>query len=299
LAHMRATSDATLRVITERLAQIEAIATSVSEKIDSVGMVVPLGDGLLLARNRLGFVALNQADAATVAHLAQGTLPEPGTLALVEMLLKPGDCFIDIGANVGIFTLAAAGRVGHKGHVLACEPTPATARALRTTVQVNNCTDRVRIEEVAVGRQSGRQPFHLTPISGHNSLYPLPHETSTIEIEVRSLDELTSPGSQWSLAKIDVEGAELEVLAGMARLLSENPDLPIIVEFGPSHFARVGSTVEAWLQTIRSLGLTPFEIDADRPVLRRLRSVGLEEIFSINLLLVRDLKGRLVTLVET
>lgn len=82
---------------------------------------------------------------------------------------------------------------------------------------------------------------------GHSSLYALPEEDGVgrdITIEVTRLDDIIGPDQRLDVVKIDVEGAELDVLAGMDRLVQENPDLAIVAEYGPSHLERVGVTPE-------------------------------------------------------
>ena len=78
----------------------------------------------------------------------------------------------------------------------------------------------------------------------------------------------------------------------MERLLREAPDLAVIVEFGPSHLLRSGVTIEAWFEALTAPGFTPWEIDEASGTIRPLRSSGLQDVFSMNLLLLRDLPSR-------
>jgi FkbM family methyltransferase len=161
-------------------------------------------------------------------------------------LLRPGDAMIDAGANIGLFAVLAASRVGPNGLVIACEPSPATMTLLRANVARNDF-DWVELHEVAVAEQPGRLAFEdFGPGSGFSSFAPENAGSGTrVEVEVTTLDELAGDRlGQVRLVKLDVEGAELRALRGASRLLGDaRPDF--IVELEPEHLQRQGSSVEA------------------------------------------------------
>jgi hypothetical protein len=113
-----------------------------------------------------------------------------------------------------------------------------------------------------------------------------------VEVLVRPLDALLASGDHPALLKIDAEGFELDIWRGMERLLRETSHLAIIVEFGPAHLLRSGVTIETWFETLIAPGFTPWEIDEVSGTIRPLRSSGLQDVFSINLLLLRDPPSR-------
>ena len=277
------------RAIAEAAASGAAVAQMADEVRQaarrSLGLVVPLGNGLILVRTAIGFIALDTVDTATVAYLAEGYPPEQGSLELLARLLRLGDGFIDAGANYGIFSIVGGRAVSPGGRVLAVEPNPAVVRALRTSLHLNGLADRVRVEEVAGGREEATATFFVAEISGHSSLYPLDETAEPIEVRVRRLDDLTEPGSRWSVVKLDTEGAELDILLGMDRIRADNPDLHVIVEFGPSHIRRSNSSVEAWMAAWHEAGFVAYEIDPHRAVVSPLRETGLETADSLNLLM--------------
>jgi hypothetical protein len=92
--------------------------------------------------------------------------------------------------------------------------------------------------------------------------------------------------------KIDAEGFELDVWRGMQRVLRETPNVAVIVEFGPSHLLRAGMRIEDWFAALTAPGFTPWEIDEASGAIRPLRSSGLQDVFSMNLLLLRDQPSR-------
>jgi FkbM family methyltransferase len=168
---------------------------------------------------------------------------EPSARAM-RSLLAPGDVVIDGGANIGLFTLLAAGLVGRSGQVIACEPSPTTMALLRANVE-DNRLDWVHLREAAIAEKHGRLVMRVfEPGSGYSSFAPLTTEASTeVEVDVTTLDELAaSLAVPVTLVKLDVEGAELRALRGAARLLTaDRPDF--IIELEPEHLARQGCSV--------------------------------------------------------
>ena len=137
----------------------------------------------------------------------------------------PGTVVWDVGANVGYFSLLAA-RLG--GHVHAFEPVPESAARLRGNVAANGLEDRVEVHEAAVGATAGRQPFLVVRDASWSHLADRGRHKATREerdVEVVRLDDLDLPPPD--LVKIDVEGSEVAVLDGAARVLREHR--PVLV----------------------------------------------------------------------
>ena len=262
-------------------------------------LIVQCGE-LLLQRNALslgdevavrtdgGYLLVPKEDPGLLVALVEtrGRL-EPGTLKVVQERLRKGGLMIDVGASVGSHAVPAARRVGPSGRVIALEPTPRVAELLRRTAALNELQDWLLVEQCAAGEAEGQAAFGLSPNTTHNSFVPVEGSSETIQVAVRPLDALVPPGTRVDLVKIDAEGAELQVLRGMHRIIADNPKLTVIVEFGPSHLRRIGTTVDAWLAEIQAPGFTAWEIDEATGETRPLRDEGLDEVFSLNLLLLR------------
>jgi FkbM family methyltransferase len=169
---------------------------------------------------------------------------EPAARAM-RWLLRPGDVVIDAGANIGLFTVLAAGHVGPDGRVIACEPSPTTMELLRRNVAQNDF-DWVELREVALAESPGRLEMHVfTPGSGYSSFAPADAGASRpVEVSVTTLDDVAGDLlDRTRIVKLDIEGAELRALRGASRLLEHaRPDF--IVELEPEHLERQGSTVE-------------------------------------------------------
>jgi FkbM family methyltransferase len=219
---------------------------------DAESYAVRLADGYLMSpKSEPTFTVM-------LANAPSGGL-EAGTRRVLRALIEPGMTIADVGANVGLLTLACARATGPSGQVHAFEPEVGPRRQLEKTCALNGLS-WVKLHAAAVGRTAERRTFHVSPIIGHSSLYALPIEEQEaardVEVEVVALDGLP----QLDVVKIDVEGAELDVLAGMAQQIAANPNLAIVAEFGPSHLERLGVAAEAWWDAFAVHGFTPYAI---------------------------------------
>jgi FkbM family methyltransferase len=156
---------------------------------------------------------------------------ERGYLAYLRALVDVGDTAIDVGANIGAYTLALAHMVGRSGEVIAFEPVPALEQALRDAIRMNELNN-VRLVRAAVGSRPGIADLHSfdEPANrGVASLAPASARGRSIPVEVTTLDEAVD--QPVSFLKIDVEGFETEVLRGAERLLAAPSLRAILVEF--------------------------------------------------------------------
>jgi FkbM family methyltransferase len=249
--------------------------------------VIPSGNGEVLIRTAVGYVICDANDFEVLASLVDGGEMERGTRLLIERVVRPGDTVVDVGAHIGMHTLAAARALQGRGSVHAFEPYGPSAARLRRALAVNGLAAQVEVHEAAVADAAGHKPLHLGQVSGHHSLYPLGAEASGAAAEtvvtVVTLDEALRDVPSPSLIKIDVEGAERAVIAGARSLLARSPNAVLIVEFGPSHLLRVGDDPEAWFADFEALGLIYRAIDPETGRLRERSRTSLLEVDSMNL----------------
>ena len=145
---------------------------------------------------------------------ALGTI-EPLVQEAVASLVAPGDVLYDVGANVGFFTVLGARLVGPQGTVVAFEPVAEYAQALEHNVKLNGFGNVV-IRRVAVANEPGRRGLEL----GRSETTARLVEHAATSVEATSLDEELRRGALApDVVKIDVEGAEVDVLDGMAETL--------------------------------------------------------------------------------
>jgi FkbM family methyltransferase len=155
---------------------------------------------------------------------------------LIDASIEPGDHVIDVGAHIGLNTVYMAARVGPSGRVMAIEPAPDNLAVLRRNLVANHL-EAVTVRAVAAGRIHEARDFFLRgSVSAVNSLFPdsfYAEVSEVARITVMPLDDLVDDGAAIPrLIKVDVEGAELDVIAGMPRLLTA-PDIRLIVEWHP------------------------------------------------------------------
>jgi FkbM family methyltransferase len=250
--------------------------------------VIPLGQDFAV-RTDAGYLLVPSEDPALLVAVVEsrGRL-EPGTLGIVLSLLPEGGLLVDVGASVGTFALPAARKVGPRGRVVALEPAPRVAALLRRTIALNHLDTVVDVHECAAGEAARTAEFALSALTTHNSFWQPDDTVEVISVAVRPLDAMLAPDSRVDVVKIDVEGAELQVWRGMQRIVSNNPDIAVVLEFGPEHLRRAGVSVEDWFAELIASGLSAWEIDKATASVRPLRSAGLGDVFSLNILLMRD-----------
>ena len=167
---------------------------------------------------------------------------------ILKSLLREGDFAIDVGANFGWYSTLFSRIVGSSGRVLSFEPVPATKRILERNLALNHCLHNTTSEQVALGSESGWAQIYVfrgLP-DGQASISPQGRRDYTIyEIEMRTLDEILSGGqANPFLVKVDVEGAEKDVLMGAQETIKTNK--PVIM-------------LEINLHTAKSVGVSPTE----------------------------------------
>jgi FkbM family methyltransferase len=249
--------------------------------------VVPLETGFLAVRTPVGWIVLPDTEIATLLHLADGrNTQEPGTVRFVQDQLPHDGQAIDVGAHVGMLTIPMARAVAPLGTVDALEPFPSNAAALRRTIVANSLEVTVQVHEAAADSSTGTAQF----VAGANGqlgalVGPESAPASAIEVATVCLDDIRPPGSRIDVVKIDAEGAELRVLAGMRRIIADNPGLVVVAEFGPSHLRARGVTTKEWFEAFAQAGLrVATEIDEAARTVTPLRPAdALDRVYSINI----------------
>src|SRR4030095_12986569 len=170
-------------------------------------------------------------------------LYELDTARLIHRLLNPNSWFVDVGANLGYFTLLAAKWTAPTGRIDAFEPDPINRQRLEAHLRENNLTDRVRIHPIAASSQPGKIELIHPQSAGTNhgmaSFYKsLTGEGQTFTVATARLDDALDGFPD--LIKIDVEGAELSVIEGMQKILSSASPPRLIIEHNPTSCAAAG-----------------------------------------------------------
>jgi FkbM family methyltransferase len=193
------------------------------------------------SRHRIKLVVSSPAIAKRLGSAEK----EPFTVEWIEKSVEAGDVFYDVGANVGAYSLIAAKATGNGARVFAFEPSPPTFHDLSRNVLLNGCSDSIVALPFALWSETGLHSFKLRSLDPgtarhHVSSDPRPNGPLTQRILAVRLDDLVE---RFGLpvpthAKIDVDGAELDVLRGAERTLARPEWRSIIVELDPGETER-------------------------------------------------------------
>jgi FkbM family methyltransferase len=239
-------------------------------------------------------IALNQDDAIVSGSLALGCY-ETFVTDVLEALLRPGMTFFDVGANIGIYTALGARIVGSTGRVVAVEPGPGNVAIIQETVRLNRF-ENVTVAARAAGDRAEQVSLYLC---GDNPADHRLHDSTgrrpQVTVETVTLDALAVECGlvRADVVKIDTQGSEAAVFAGMTQLLAAKPAPIIVAEFWPWGLAQAGADPRALLHRITAAGFLVYEIDGDRrtvspcPSLEALAGLNLERQH-VNLLLCQD-----------
>ena len=192
---------------------------------------------------------------------------ETETTRLFESLIKPGMVIVDVGAHVGYYSLLAARLVGPTGKVYSFEPDPDNHSLLLKNIEYNGYHN-IRAVNYAISNRLGSATLYNTALdSGRHSIYQhgLP-QRGTVTVDTTPMDTFLE-GEGWpriGLVKIDVEGAELDVLMGMEQLIGRSPEINLIVEFNPRLLEDAGVNPSEFLDIPRAWSFTTYCIDEKR-----------------------------------
>jgi FkbM family methyltransferase len=182
----------------------------------------------------------------------------PVEVAAFRAALRPGDHAVDVGANVGCYTLLFARWVGSTGRVLALEPAPDAFDGLVRHVALNGLAAQVTALNIAASDRAGVARLAVDGFQGTNHLVAGGSDDGARSIDVRTetLDELCERERiDPALMKVDVEGAELSVLRGAAETIRRMGEgLSLFVEMHPSAWREAGVTVDDVRGELRGMG---------------------------------------------
>ena len=208
-------------------------------------------------------------------------LQEFEDMGFVLHALREGDLFVDVGANIGSYTVLAAGACN--ADVIAFEPVPATFGHLQDNINLNGLAGRVRARGIGLAAYAGALCF-TSALDSVNHVIPEERckELGGVRVPVETLDAALA-GESPTVIKIDVEGYEAEVLKGGSATLRSAGLLAVVVELqgaqGHQGFGDAGAHAQ-----LLSAGFAPFRYD---PLTRNLARVS-ERVPSANVLYIRD-----------
>jgi FkbM family methyltransferase len=186
-------------------------------------------------------------------------------LSTIQGLLSSGMTVVDVGANVGFYTLTIAASVGPTGRVIAFEPDPFCFDILKSRIRRFRLRN-IEAQQLAIGDRTGEVTLFCSAYNrADNRLHPT-HDESNVEahhVQMRSLDSvLAEKGAlRVDAMKIDVQGAEEHVLKGAQRTLRSGLKW-IWIEFSPAHLQGAGTDPKGFLAALAGLSMGLHEVDA-------------------------------------
>jgi FkbM family methyltransferase len=175
--------------------------------------------------------------------------------------VRPGAIVLDVGANVGAYTLLFSQWTGQSGRVFAFEPSPSAASSLRRPVELNDARN-VEVVEAAVSDREGSAALYDEGVAGRSSLLALANHRSTTTVKTMTIDRFCGERSLApDVVKIDVEGVEVDVLRGARRTLASDA-IVAFVEFHPSVWRSRHEDARNLARELEAQGLEPEPLDA-------------------------------------
>jgi FkbM family methyltransferase len=211
-----------------------------------------------------------------------GRYYEFGVLSTLDLLLRPGDGFVDIGANIGMVTLHARHLVGASGRIDCFEPNPHCVTAIHEHLSMNGIKN-VNVHPCALADKPGSLRLKLT--SEHTGTATLSEvggdAIKTLDVDVRIGDDEIDEAPR--VIKIDVEGFELHVLKGLSRTLTKHRPF-LITELLDAHLSRAGTSVSEVATFLRDHGYRAYGVRSGRkrrflPERLLLREIRPDDVF--------------------
>jgi FkbM family methyltransferase len=233
---------------------------------------VPVAGDRVLCRS-LGRYKLfvDSADVGFGAHLMLDGFWEFGVTEFIARNVKPGMTALDLGANVGYYTLLMAELVGAQGRVLAFEPNRNSAQNLMDSVSINGFSGRVTTRREAIWHSSGVTAHFLSPArEPKNAAVVSPDRAMDVregesleEVQTFALDDLQD---QVAFAKADIEGAEEKMWRGSQSFFRRNPAMTFLLEFNCARCAEPGRILDeiSELFRLRALNEDSKVVDVQR-----------------------------------
>jgi FkbM family methyltransferase len=202
---------------------------------------------------------------------------EEAETVFIEKMVRPGMAVVDIGANIGYFTTLAAQKVGPTGRVVALEPDLYNYSLLTRNIEANGLTDVLPIHAALGAAPGTARLFRSRNNYGDHRLYGETRpgwwyglrrtiaRRECVSVPVETLDRVAAEHNlgRVDFIKMDIQGYECWALAGMSRVIRENPGLILLTEFWPDGLARAGTSGTQYLDLLSRHGLTTALLHGD------------------------------------
>ena len=199
------------------------------------------------------------AAALTWAH----GLRDGAAQRLIAREVVPRMVAVDVGANLGCYTLALARRVGVDGRVYALEPDARCFELLSRAVGGGRCI-QVEPRQLAAGEYSGWATLYVADgDQGDHRVVPAAEERRTVTVRAVSLDDLLADVPRVDFVKLSAQGAEVSVLRGLRATLSRHPKMCVLCTVSPALLERAGAGADALFGPLQAAGFAPHVLRRD------------------------------------
>ncbi len=216
-------------------------------------------------------------DSIDSLRLSTGGEHEFFELEIMKKEIKEGDVVFDIGANIGYYTLMFAKLVGPKGKVYAFEPDPTNFSLLEKNVKINNYKNVILINK-AVGNKTGKIKLYLSEENhGMHRVYESKYCKRAVDIDIIKLDDLFNKGIKLNFIKMDIEGAEIDAIKGMSKLLNKNKP-KMLTEFAPVSINEFGPNPKEYLELLKKVGFKILNINGKT---KKIEELSMDQLLSL------------------
>lgn len=240
----------------------------------------------------------NTNDMITAPHLINIGINEPHMTRTLMSLVRPGNVVVDVGANVGYFSVLGAWRSHPGGQVWAFEPIPSIYRLLSDNLFVSGYKGAARLHRAALSDRRGTAQLRVFPgYEATSSIRPISddyirhtaaetgRESHLVEVDLVTLDEVMADVPEIDVMKIDAEGHEPEIIRGAVKIIERSKGLKILMEFVPHTMGEQGTRDHVAL--LRALGFAFHLIRDDGSIQADLEDRELFAASFMDLLLIR------------
>jgi FkbM family methyltransferase len=211
-------------------------------------------------------------------------------LDIFRSMLKPGMVVLDVGANLGTYSLEASKATGPKGKVYAFEPIAENLRFLRHNLSANNASN-VTVIPVAIGDKTGKSKIYLDENNvGTHSMGG--KSSNSVQVQTDTIDNFVKKNHlrKINFIKMDIEGFEAQALNGARKTLSDG-GIPMLIEFSANHLKNCGTEPQEFADKLVSLYEYCYLIDERGRILSRVtKGSDIAGSLNVNLLLTNQAK---------
>ncbi len=170
--------------------------------------------------------------------------------------VKPGMTVLEIGANIGFFTLLFSKLAGAAGKVIAFEPDPGNFRLLEKCVSANGMKNTLCVRKAVSDRTGDGLLFRSEEHHGDHRIFASADGRESVKIETAAIDDFLPAGERVDFIKMDIQGAEYSALLGMETAILRSAPLTMLCEFSPGMLRTAGADPAEFLKKLLALGFT-------------------------------------------